>query len=138
MKVSTTKFLAVFLLVRLVCAVDSGQLRIGITRKVPPDECVQKTQSGDTVAIHYEGSLEDGTIFDSSYERDQPLEFVLGSGQVIRGWDQGLQNMCIGEQRKLTIPPDLGYGSRGIGPIPANAVLVFKAELVDIKKRDEL
>jgi len=68
---------------------------LGITRKVPPDECVQKTQSGDTVAIHYEGSLEDGTIFDSSYERDQPLEFVLGSGQVIRGWDQGLQKYVI-------------------------------------------
>ena len=82
--------------------------------------------------MHYRGTLEDGTEFDASYNRNQPLSFTLGSGQVIKGWDQGLQNMCIGDKRKLTIQPELGYGSRAMGPIPANSVLIFETELVDI------
>lgn len=67
--------------------------------------------------------MEDGTVFDSSFNRGTPISFILGAGQVIPGWDQGLTKMCIGEKRKLTIPPELAYGERGIGPIPPNATL---------------
>lgn len=73
--------------------------------------------------MHYEGTLEDGTVFDSSYSRDAPLQFQLGVGQVIKGWDEGLTRMCVGEKRKLTIPPELAYGNRGVGPIPPKATL---------------
>lgn len=90
--------------------------------------------------MHYEGFLEDGTPFDDSYSRGQPLSFAIGSGRVIKGWEQGIEGMCVGEKRKLTIPPELGYGSRGIGPIPPNAVLVFNVELESVSKygKDEL
>jgi FK506-binding protein 2 len=74
--------------------------------------------------VHYRGTLEaDGSEFDASYNRGQPLSFTVGQGQVIKGWDQGLLDMCVGEKRKLTIQPDWAYGSRGAGPIPANSVL---------------
>lgn len=91
--------------------------------EVPASECTVKTKAGDFISVHYSGSLEDGTVFDTSYSRNQPLTFQVGSGQVIKGWDQGLLDMCIGEKRKLTIPSDLAYGDRGIGPIPPKAVL---------------
>lgn len=92
------------------------------------------------ISVHYTGSLEDGTKFDSSYDRNSPLSFPLGAGRVIQGWEQGLLDMCPGDKRKLTIPPELGYGSRGIGPIPGNAVLIFETELVEIAgvDKDEL
>lgn len=92
------------------------------------------------VSVHYAGYLSDGTKFDSSYDRGTPLTFQLGAGRVIKGWEQGILGMCPGEKRKLTIPPELGYGSRGVGPIPANAELIFDTELVDIAglEKDEL
>ena len=80
-------------------------------------------QNGDTIAMKYKGTLTDGTQFDSNYDSGRPFEFKLGSGQVIRGWDQGLLGMCIGEGRKLTIPPNMAYGSEGVGPIPPGATL---------------
>ncbi|KAM0717701.1 hypothetical protein Q7P37_007553 [Cladosporium fusiforme] len=96
-------------------------------------ECKRKTQTGDKVNVHYRGTLEaDGSEFDASYNRGQPLSFHVGKGQVIKGWDQGLLDMCPGEKRKLTIQPEWGYGSRGMGPIPANSVLIFETELVSI------
>jgi len=107
----------------------------------PEIECTRKTANGDTVDMHYRGTLfETGKEFDSSYGRGKPLSFQLGAGRVIKGWDEGLLDMCIGEKRKLTIPPELGYGGRSMGPIPANSVLVFETELVGIKgvKKDEL
>ncbi|ODV97259.1 hypothetical protein PACTADRAFT_66191 [Pachysolen tannophilus NRRL Y-2460] len=111
----------------------SDKLQIGITQKVPASKCLRKSKPGDVIKMHYQGELQDGTTFDSSYERGQPLEFKLGGGQVIKGWDQGLTNMCIGEKRKLTIPPDLAYGSRGAGGvIPPGATLIFHTELVGI------
>ena len=86
---------------------------------------------GSKVRVHYTGMLEDGTIFDNSYERDEPLEFNVGTGQVIAGWDEGIGLMKTGAKYRLIIPPELGYGSRGAGGvIPANATLIFDVELL--------
>ncbi len=90
-------------------------------------------ESGMTASVHYTGWLTDGTKFDSSLDRGQPFAFKLGAGQVIRGWDEGVKGMRVGGKRKLTIPPDLGYGSAGAGGlIPPNATLVFDVELVEV------
>lgn len=90
---------------------------------------------GKTVSVHYTGVLTNGTKFDSSLDRGQPIVFSLGTGMVIKGWDQGVEGMKVGGKRKLTIPPDLAYGAKGTpgGPIPPNATLVFDVELVDVK-----
>lgn len=88
--------------------------------------------AGDTVAVHYTGCLTDGTKFDSSRDRGQPIRFVLGTGRVIQGWDEGLQGMRAGGKRILRIPPELAYGSRGGGPIPPNATLLFRVELMEV------
>ncbi|MEY3219200.1 MAG: hypothetical protein RIT27_557 [Pseudomonadota bacterium] len=89
--------------------------------------------SGKRVTVHYVGTLTDGSKFDSSRDRGQGFTFNLGAGQVIRGWDQGVAGMKIGGIRKLTIPPELGYGARGFPPvIPANSTLIFEIELLDI------
>lgn len=99
-------------------------LQIGVKHR--PDVCEEKSQPGDKLAMHYTGTLWDGTKFDSSLDRGQPFEFTLGTGQVIQGWDKGLRDMCVGEKRKLQIPPSDGYGERGAGGvIPPNAHLVF-------------
>jgi FKBP-type peptidyl-prolyl cis-trans isomerase len=91
-----------------------------------------KAEPGDEVSVHYTGTLRDGTKFDSSYDRDEPYTFVLGIGQVIEGWDQGIVGMKVGEKRKLEIPSDFGYGEGGSGVIPPNAGLIFETELVSI------
>jgi FKBP-type peptidyl-prolyl cis-trans isomerase len=89
--------------------------------------------AGKTVSVNYTGTLTDGTKFDSSYDRNQPFEFVLGSGQVIKGWDEGVAGMKVGGKRKLVIPPSLGYGAQAQGSIPANSTLVFEVELLSVK-----
>ncbi|XP_052891590.1 peptidyl-prolyl cis-trans isomerase FKBP2 [Anopheles moucheti] len=114
-----------------------GKLKIGVKKRV--ENCTVRTKKGDLVHMHYTGTLEDGTEFDSSIPRGNPLTFTLGMGQVIKGWDQGLLGMCEGEKRKLIIPPELGYGERGAGEkIPPNSVLIFEVELMKIERKTEL
>lgn len=92
-----------------------------------------KAEKGKTVSVHYKGQLLDGTVFDSSYKRKQPIDFALGMGQVIPGWDEGIQLLSIGDKARFVIPSDLAYGSRGAGGvIPPNATLIFDVELVGV------
>jgi FKBP-type peptidyl-prolyl cis-trans isomerase len=89
--------------------------------------------AGKAVSVSYVGKLTDGTTFDSSSDHGKPLEFQLGAGSVIKGWDQGIAGMKVGGKRKLTIPPELAYGDKGIGPIPPGATLVFDVELMGVQ-----
>jgi FKBP-type peptidyl-prolyl cis-trans isomerase FkpA len=90
-------------------------------------------KSGDTVSVHYTGWLTDGTKFDSSVDRNEPFSFVLGAGQVIKGWDQGVSTLRVGDKARLTIPADLAYGLQGYpGVIPPNATLIFEVELLSV------
>ncbi|XP_030499998.1 FK506-binding protein 2 [Cannabis sativa] len=110
---------------------DVTELQIGV--KYKPESCEIKAHKGDQIRVHYKGTLTDGTVFDSSFDRNDPIQFELGSGQVIKGWDQGLLGMCVGEKRKLRIPAKLGYGPQGSPPtIPGGATLIFETELVEV------
>jgi peptidyl-prolyl cis-trans isomerase A (cyclophilin A) len=94
----------------------------------------KKAENGKTVSVHYTGQLEDGKVFDSSYPRKKPIEFPLGRGNVIEGWDEGIALLHVGDKARFVIPSHLGYGSRGAGgAIPPNAILIFDVELMDVK-----
>lgn len=111
-------------------ALDASSLKIDYTT---PATCSRPTRNGDSISVNYRGSLlSNGVEFDESYKRGAPFNFKLGAGEVIEGWDLGLLDMCPGERRNLTIPPELGYGLSGAGPIPGGATLRFETELVDI------
>ena len=93
-----------------------------------------QAEKGNTVSVHYKGSLPDGTVFDSSYKRKEPIEFPLGAGHVISGWDEGISLLKVGDKAQFVIPPHLGYGSSGAGGvIPPNATLIFDVELMEVK-----
>jgi FKBP-type peptidyl-prolyl cis-trans isomerase len=93
-----------------------------------------QAEAGKTVSVHYTGKLQDGSVFDSSVPRGEPITFPLGAGRVIKGWDEGIALMKVGGKAQLIIPPGLAYGERGAGGvIPPNATLVFDVELVDVK-----
>ncbi|MCW5784959.1 MAG: FKBP-type peptidyl-prolyl cis-trans isomerase [Nitrospirales bacterium] len=94
----------------------------------------REAHAGETAIVHYTGTLTDGKKFDSSKDRNSPFSFRLGAGRVIKGWDEGVEGMKIGGIRKLVIPPQLGYGSRGAGAaVPPNATLIFEVELLDLR-----
>ena len=108
---------------------SESELKITINQEGSGD----RADIGMSVSVHYTGKLEDGTVFDSSIPRGQPFTFTLGAGQVIKGWDLGVEGMKVGEKRKLVIPPHLGYGVRGAGAtIPPNATLIFDVELLEV------
>lgn len=90
-------------------------------------------EAGKVITVHYSGYLQDGTLFDSSVERDEPIQFVVGQGQVIPGWDEGLQLLKKGDKARFIIPPQLGYGEMALEKIPANSTLIFDTEIVDVK-----
>lgn len=108
---------------------------LGYTVLQPAKAGSKEAKSGDSVSVHYTGWLTSGKKFDSSVDRGQPFEFQLGQGMVIRGWDEGVAGMKIGEKRKLVIPADLGYGERGAGngEIPPNSTLIFEVELLGVR-----
>ena len=106
----------------------------GLAYKITKKGSGPKAEAGKTVSVHYTGKLTDGTKFDSSYDRNQPIDFPLGQGRVIKGWDEGISLLNVGSKATFIIPPDLAYGARGAGGvIPPNATLIFEVELVDVK-----
>ena len=117
----------------LIAAAD----RRGNLEKMVIDDIVigtgEPVDTGATVVVHYAGRLQDGTEFDSSFNRNEPFTFTLGAGQVIQGWDEGIVGMKVGGERILVIPPDKAYGEQGIGPIPGGATLIFSVKLLEIR-----
>jgi len=130
-------FLLISILMSATYLVNAGdealpELKIEVLHK--PDECTEKSVKGNLLSMHYKGTFEDGKQFDSSYDRNQPFTFQIGVGQVVKGWDQGLLDMCVGEKRKLVVPPHLGYGEHGAGEvIPGGSTLYFETELLKIE-----
>ena len=114
-----------------------GESSVGANGLVIRDDVVgtgAEATAGALLTVNYVGTLSNGTKFDSSYDRNQPFQFKLGEGRVIKGWEQGFAGMRVGGKRTLVIPPELGYGAQGIGPIPPNATLVFEVELLEVSK----
>jgi len=103
-----------------------------------PDPCDKVARNGDVLTMHYTGTLIDGKKFDSSLDRNEPFKFQIGVGQVIKGWEEGVLGMCVGEKRQLIVPPELGYGEQGAGDIiPGGATLYFDIELIDVEEGPE-
>lgn len=112
-----------------------GDLPININGMTITDTVIgtgEEAVAGKMITVHYTGTLQDGTKFDSSLDRGQPFQFILGAGQVIQGWEQGFVGMKVGGKRTLVIPPELAYGENGIGPIPPDSTLIFEVELLAV------
>jgi FKBP-type peptidyl-prolyl cis-trans isomerase len=132
---------AVFLITRFVVADPATTQSDDKTTTTPSGLKITETKAaddgakvGDQVWVHYVGKLADGTEFDNSYKRGEPIPLTLGEGRVIKGWEEGLLGMKVGEKRTLIIPPDLAYGPEGRSPIPPNATLTFDVELMGLKR----
>ncbi|KAG0078666.1 Peptidyl-prolyl cis-trans isomerase fpr2 [Linnemannia elongata] len=138
MKFTTLAAGALFFVAQVMAYDAPTELVIDVVSK--PEGCTTLSKPGDKLSMHYTGTLhKTGSKFDSSLDRKSSFDFILGIGQVIKGWDEGLTGMCVGEKRKLTIPARMGYGSRSMGSaIPANSALVFDVELLRINGKDEL
>jgi len=129
---SYVTYILLSVLISLIECADETlpELKIDVVTKA---DCDHKSSKGDMLTMHYTGTLEDGSEFDSSVSRNDPFKFQLGVGQVIKGWDEGLLGMCPGEKRKLTIPPHLGYGDTGAGErIPPKSTLIFEVECISV------
>ena len=107
----------------------------GLTYKIIHEGKGKRAQTGDLVMVHYTGKLTNDTVFDSSLQRNQPFKFKLGAGQVIKGWDEGIALLNVGDKAIFTIPPQLGYGERNMGKIPSNSTLIFEVELLNIVEK---
>lgn len=147
------KFLSLFTLVLLLTACQGEETPVEVTDSTSNSDTTMsestvteliiedtlvgtgaESKNGDTLVVHYTGTLEDGTKFDSSVDRGQPFEFMIGQGYVIEGWEKGMLGMKVGGKRKLTIPSDMAYGDSGVpGAIPGGATLIFEVELLEIK-----
>merc|ERR1712242_151521 len=130
MKSSLALALALMVTVSLA-EVEERPSGLKIEHILKPESCDKQAENGQMLTMHYTGTLEDGTKFDSSLDRNEPFKFQIGVGQVIKGWEEGVLGMCIGEKRRLIVPPELGYGAQGAGDIiPGGATLFFDVELV--------
>ncbi|KZT10778.1 uncharacterized protein LAESUDRAFT_643547 [Laetiporus sulphureus 93-53] len=129
-----TFFLVLLLAIFAAAEAPEPPTELEINTTYLPEDCKVKAQNGDVLNVHYTGKLfSNGKKFDSSFDRNKPFQVTLGRGQVIKGWEQGLQGMCVNEKRTLSIPSDLAYGKRAMGSaIPANSALVFDVELVSL------
>ncbi|CAG7831013.1 unnamed protein product [Allacma fusca] len=126
-------FLGLILAYILVITSAAPKLQVETTYK--PKKCLEKAEKGSHLTLHYTGTFADGKVFDCSRERDIPFTFQLGVGQVIKGWDQGLLNMCVGEKRKLVVPPHLAFGEPGAGDIvPPGTTVFYETELLRVEK----
>ena len=122
------------MLIAVSCSKEKQTMSNGLVIEDVKISDGQEVEKFNIVTVNYTGLLEDGTKFDSSLDPGRsPLRFTVGAGQVIKGWDEGLMGMKVGGKRKLTIPPELGYGSRDNGPIPANSTLIFEIDLLGIE-----
>jgi peptidylprolyl isomerase/FKBP-type peptidyl-prolyl cis-trans isomerase FkpA len=122
------------MLIAVSCSKEKQTMSNGLVIEDVKISDGQEVEKFNIVTVNYTGLLEDGTKFDSSLDPGRsPFRFTVGAGQVIKGWDEGLMGMKVGGKRKLTIPPELGYGSRDNGPIPANSTLIFEIDLLGIE-----
>merc|ERR1711962_1830854 len=135
-----TKMKFLLLLVLATSAVLGGEVKetesgLKVEYLTKPEDCERKAMNGQMLTMHYTGTLEDGSKFDSSVDRNEPFKFQIGVGQVIKGWEEGVLGMCIGEKRRLIVPPELGYGDQGAGEvIPGGATLYFDIELLETEE----